>query len=149
MRSSIKRHPCCVRFTVSFSPDETTPLPPVPPRRSGMVAVARDIVRKEGVVSLWSGVGPACLRVGGGAALYFACLDQVDMFLKKQFKDVHRDSPVLSTLRTFTLGAVSRSFAAAVFCPITVVKTRMARQAAAAVLGCDFFARLLRFRSLY
>lgn len=34
---------------------------------------------------------------------------------------------MLSTLRTFTLGAVSRSFAAIVFCPVTVVKTRMVR----------------------
>lgn len=94
-----------------------------------MVAVARDVVRKEGPLALWSGVGPACLRVGGGAALYFACLDQVDSVLKRRFKDAHKDNALLSTLRTFTLGAVSRSLAAAVFCPITVVKTRMARHA--------------------
>ena len=32
-----------------------------------MVFVARDVLRTEGVRALWSGVGPACLRVGGGA----------------------------------------------------------------------------------
>jgi len=35
--------------------------------------------------------------------------------------------PVLPALRTFTIGAVSRATAAVVFCPITVVKTRMVR----------------------
>ena len=35
--------------------------------------------------------------------------------------------PALPALRTFTLGAASRATAAFVFCPITVVKTRMVR----------------------
>lgn len=56
-------------------------------------------------------------------ALYFTCLDRTDSFLRGVL-DVG-DSPVLSTLRTFMLGATSRSVAAVVFCPITVVKTRM------------------------
>jgi hypothetical protein len=34
---------------------------------------------------------------------------------------------ILPGLRTFTLGAASRATAAFVFCPITVVKTRMVR----------------------
>jgi hypothetical protein len=33
----------------------------------GMFCVAQTIARKEGVRALWSGVGPACIRVGGGA----------------------------------------------------------------------------------
>jgi hypothetical protein len=32
-----------------------------------MFAVAHGIARKEGMRALWSGVGPACIRVGGGA----------------------------------------------------------------------------------
>ena len=55
-------------------------------------------------------------------ALYFTCLDRTDSFLRGV---LDWDSPVLSTLRTFMLGATSRSVAAVVFCPITVVKTRM------------------------
>ena len=36
-------------------------------QRRGMVSVASAIARQEGVRALWAGVGPACLRVGGGA----------------------------------------------------------------------------------
>ena len=113
---------------------------------------------------LWSGLVPACVRVGGGAgalpsalqgtsalalaayrsaaanrphgpkakvaasrlaALYFTCLDRADHFLRG-LGDVS-DSAVLTNVRTFALGSFSRSVAAVVFCPITVVKTRMAR----------------------
>ena len=35
---------------------------------------------------------------------------------------------MLAGVRTFALGAASRATAAIVFCPITVVKTRMVRQ---------------------
>ena len=35
--------------------------------RRGMVSIAQTIARTEGVRALWSGVGPACIRVGGGA----------------------------------------------------------------------------------
>ena len=34
-----------------------------------MLTVGTCIVQKEGVAALWSGVGPACLRVGGGAGV--------------------------------------------------------------------------------
>jgi hypothetical protein len=44
---------------------------------------------------------------------------------------------VLTGVRTFALGAASRATAAIVFCPITVVKTRMVRQR---VMGCHVAA---------
>ena len=113
-----------------------------------MVAVARAVARAEGVRALWNGVGPACLRVGGGAGasvprslvrstrltqrlaaagLYFLCLSKAQKTLEQSWPKDTEGRPTLPALRTFTLGAVSRATAAIVFCPITVVKTRMVR----------------------
>ena len=91
----------------------------------GMVETARGIVRLNGVGALWSGVVPACLRVGGGAGLYFLCLSSTQKALAERWPKDRDGSPRLASPRTFSLGAFSRATAAVVFCPITVVKTRM------------------------
>ena len=58
------------------------------------------------------------------------CLEKTERFMRARFDGgVLEGHPAGPVLRTFTLGAVSRSVAAAVFCPITVVKTRMVRRA--------------------
>ena len=36
----------------------------------GVLSLTRALVRREGVSALWSGVGPACIRVGGGAGAF-------------------------------------------------------------------------------
>ena len=118
-------------------------------RRRGMFVVARAVARAEGVRALWNGVGPACLRVGGGAGasrqpraqslssraaavgLYFLCLSKAHKAMEQSWPKDGEGRAVLPALRTFTLGAASRATAAFVFCPITVVKTRMVRGCAA------------------
>lgn len=87
--------------------------------------MARSIAAREGVRSLWSGVAPACVRVGGGAGLYFLCLSTAQRVLSDAWPRAQDGSPAAPALRTFVLGATSRAAAATVFCPITVVKTRM------------------------
>jgi solute carrier family 25 protein 38 len=110
-----------------------------------MLQVGRAIARTEGVRALWAGVGPACLRVGGGAGaarrsratrapasplirvlgLYFLCLSNAQKALATRWPRDADGEPALPALRTFALGAFSRATAAVVFCPVTVVKTRM------------------------
>ena len=61
------------------------------------------------------------------AGLYFLCLSKAQKTLEQGWPKDSEGKPTLPALRTFTLGAVSRATAAIVFCPITVVKTRMVR----------------------
>ena len=62
------------------------------------------------------------------AGLYFLCLSNAQKALETRWPHSADGSPVLPALRTFALGAASRATAAIVFCPITVVKTRMVRR---------------------
>lgn len=57
--------------------------------------------------------------------LYFLCLNNAQKVLADHWPRTVEGKPVLQGVQTFTLGAVSRAAAAVVFCPITVVKTRM------------------------
>lgn len=42
-----------------------------------MLSAAKQMVAKEGVRSLWAGVGPACIRLSAGAGLYFVVLNKL------------------------------------------------------------------------
>ncbi|GAQ90172.1 mitochondrial substrate carrier family protein [Klebsormidium nitens] len=162
------------------------------PLSSSFAMVVREIVRKEGILSLWRGTGPTVLRVGLGAGLYFLMLDRVmtgmrtlhetrqqaahtaaleretfgrpapveqdrgkdtlevlvspqqelreiEQLLPSEASTSGRESGTserqaekraeaggsLPALYTMTAGAVTRSTAAALLCPVTVVKTRM------------------------
>ena len=57
--------------------------------------------------------------------LYFLCLSSAQKVLEERWPRDAEGKPALPALRTFSLGAFSRATAAVVFCPITVVKTRM------------------------
>jgi hypothetical protein len=78
--------------------------------------------------------------------LYFLCLSKAQEALEKRWPKDAAGGPALPMLRTFALGATSRATAAIVFCPITVVKTRMARARAALALRAPLLAGLMRPR---
>ena len=59
--------------------------------------------------------------------LYFLCLSKAHKAMDQGWPKDAEGRAILPGLRTFTLGAASRATAAFVFCPITVVKTRMVR----------------------
>lgn len=84
-----------------------------------MLSAAKQMVAKEGVRSLWAGVGPACIRLSAGAGLYFVVLNK----LRQAFDADGNEN--LSTLQAVVSGAASRTTAAMALCPVTVVKTRM------------------------
>lgn len=92
---------------------------------NNMFVTASCIVKQEGMRGLWAGVTASCIRTAAGAGLYFLLLERVTRELNARFPPAKDKNQTLDGLRTFSMGAVSRSLAATLLCPITVVKTRM------------------------
>lgn len=92
---------------------------------ANMFATAGYVVRQEGVKGLWAGVTASCIRTAAGAGLYFLLLERVTRELRTRFPQGKDSNQTLAGVRTFGVGAASRSLAATLLCPITVVKTRM------------------------
>lgn len=92
---------------------------------NNMFATAGCVVRQEGVKGLWAGVTASCIRTAAGAGLYFLVLERVTRELNAKFPLGKDCNQTFVGLRTFGVGAASRSLAATLLCPITVVKTRM------------------------
>eukprot|EP00249_Psilotum_nudum_P007737 c20786_g1_i1 orf=238-1185(+) len=94
--------------------------------------VVRSILQRDGIRGLWRGTAPACLRVGIGAGFYFTLLGPVLSRMSsgsvgRSSTEHLRDKLPLSV--TLSAGALTRSLAALLVCPITVVKTRMEYEA--------------------
>eukprot|EP00271_Cylindrocystis_brebissonii_P003024 TRINITY_DN13773_c0_g1_i1.p1 TRINITY_DN13773_c0_g1~~TRINITY_DN13773_c0_g1_i1.p1 ORF type:complete len:344 (-),score=42.55 TRINITY_DN13773_c0_g1_i1:512-1543(-) len=100
--------------------------------------IVKRILKQEGVRGLWRGSAPTILRVGLGAGLYFSLLDGVVGVLQKPWssysmtagspsseKRVPRGKDGLSSTGLLLAGGFTRGVAAALLCPVTVVKTRM------------------------
>jgi solute carrier family 25 protein 38 len=88
-------------------------------------ATAGCVVRDEGIRGLWAGVSASCVRTACGAGLYFLLLERVTRELNAKFPVSKDSSQTVQGARTFAVGAASRALAAALLCPLTVVKTRM------------------------
>ena len=88
-------------------------------------ATAGCVVRDEGISGLWAGVSASCVRTACGAGLYFLLLERVTRELNAKFPVSKDSSQTVQGARTFAVGAASRALAAAMLCPLTVVKTRM------------------------
>lgn len=71
---------------------------------------------------LWRGTGPTVIRLTFGAGLNFALLEVLKSVLEQQQDDGSRR---LEAGRAAVVGGLSRAIAAAVMCPVTLVKTRM------------------------
>lgn len=95
--------------------------------------VFRGILAEDGVKGLWRGTGPACLRVGLGAGLYFAVLGPMLETIRTAYAGGNSDirgeggslRDNLPAVVTLSTGALTRAIASSVVCPITVIKTRM------------------------
>ena len=102
------------------------------PRNRHFGVVLRGILAEDGVKGLWRGTGPACVRVGLGAGLYFAVLGPMLETIRTGFGGAAADARTSGMLKdklpavvTLSAGALTRSLASLVVCPITVIKTRM------------------------
>ncbi|KAH7291489.1 hypothetical protein KP509_29G019100 [Ceratopteris richardii] len=98
----------------------------------------RLIVGRQGISGLWAGTTPAVVRVGLGAGLYFSMLNPILAFLSAG--DLTASSSTTENLQkrlphsvVLAAGAITRSAAAAIVCPVTVLKTRMEYEAVSGV----------------
>ncbi|XP_043283310.1 mitochondrial glycine transporter-like isoform X2 [Venturia canescens] len=85
-------------------------------QKNGMLRTLFQIVRKENIFGLWSGMTPSITRVIPGVGLYFSSLH----WLKNA---LCLEEP-LSPLQAVSLGITARTMSGGLLIPITVVKTR-------------------------
>jgi len=90
----------------------------------GMITIAQDVVKQQGIKGLWRGVSASCVRTTAGAGLYFFLLERVTKELKSR-EVANTESSFTRSVITFSSGASARTVAAILLNPITVVKTRM------------------------
>lgn len=93
----------------------------------------KTVAERDGLKGFWRGTGPACVRVGFGAGLYFAMLGPIMSTLQKTSgltstfsssaaNPMHEKMPASIAA---SAGALTRLLASIITCPITVIKTRM------------------------
>ena len=99
---------------------------------TNIFTVGATIWREEGARSLWAGTVPSTVRLAGGIALYFVFLGEVESASKRLLGSL---SGSAAALRDFLVGGISRGLAAALFCPITVLKTRQEEAGAGGAAG--------------
>jgi len=83
-----------------------------------ITTLARTIVRDEGALALWRGVGPSIARITAGAGLYLGILD----YMASNAGEA--SSATASAAQNFAVGAGARALACTFALPFTVVKTR-------------------------
>jgi solute carrier family 25 protein 38 len=76
-----------------------------------------NVVQRENISGLWRGTSPSLQRCIPGIGVYFTSLNFLKSTIGKSDKE-------LSPIEALTIGATARSFTAACFIPMTVVKTR-------------------------
>jgi solute carrier family 25 (mitochondrial folate transporter), member 32 len=102
----------------SFSPGEA------PVYRNVPHAFAR-IIREEGFLSLYRGIGPALTLVSNGA-LQFMAYEEMRRLL---IKHVVQDESGLNTIHFLAMGAASKCFSATSTYPLQVVRARLYQRA--------------------
>ena len=98
----------------------------------GLMSAITRIWREEGMRSLWAGTVPSTVRLAGGIALYFLVLGEVESTSKRLLGSL---SGSAAAIRDLLVGGISRGLAAALFCPITVLKTRQEEAGASGNAG--------------
>lgn len=75
---------------------------------------------------LWRGTSPTVARLALGVGVHFLALEYIkDAVYKFSPQGAGHKHGQLSAIQAFMSGGISRGIAAAVTCPVTVVKTRM------------------------
>lgn len=88
----------------------------------GSIATLQTVLKERGVRGLWMGTGPTVIRLSVGAGLHMVLLENIKNVLQTQLSN---GTMHLSNINAALAGGLSRALAAALLCPITVVKTRM------------------------
>ena len=99
---------------------------------TSIVTLGRNIIKAEGISSLWNGLGPSLVRVCAGAGIYFTSIEVMTSRAKSYVEHSNSGAnqsrcsmDAIGSKLNFVIGASSRSLGAIVTLPITVVKTRI------------------------
>ncbi|CAN9514220.1 unnamed protein product [Ophioblennius macclurei] len=93
----------------------------VPGRFSGTLDAFVQIVRNEGIKSLWSGLPPTLVMAVPATVIYFTCYDQLCSVLKQRMGDHAQEAPLLA-------GAIARVGSATVISPLELIRTKLQSQ---------------------
>lgn len=88
------------------------------PSSSSTRTIFREILQRRSITGFWTGTVASTWRVGLGAGTYF-------MLLQNWLPPSNNEGQRPSSSRTFVAGALARSLASALLCPLTVIKSRM------------------------
>ncbi|KAH7646481.1 solute carrier family 25 member 38-like protein [Dermatophagoides farinae] len=100
--------------SLAISRNQSVPASAMPSTR--FVTVTYETIKNEQIIGLWRGTAPSLLRCVPGIGIHFCCLDT----LQSHFCPDRRPSAI----EAMTFGMMSRSIAAVLLIPVTVVKTR-------------------------
>ncbi|XP_028833100.1 mitochondrial glutathione transporter SLC25A40 [Denticeps clupeoides] len=85
---------------------------------NGTVDAFVQIVRREGIKSLWSGLPPTLVMAVPATVIYFTCYDQLCVLLRRQMGANADKAPLLA-------GAVARVFSATLISPLELIRTKL------------------------
>lgn len=92
-----------------------------PGRFSGTLDAFVQIVRNEGIKSLWSGLPPTLVMAVPATVIYFTCYDQLCAALRPRMGDRAQEAPLLA-------GAIARVGSATVISPLELIRTKLQSQ---------------------
>ena len=96
-------------------------------QRLGFIETLQDVVKKDGVLALWRGLGPALVLVTN-PVLQYTVFEQIKnrVLQARQLRRAHTASakPLLTDIDFFWLGAVSKLVATVITYPQIVIKSR-------------------------
>ncbi|XP_029959536.1 mitochondrial glutathione transporter SLC25A40 [Salarias fasciatus] len=93
----------------------------VPGRFSGTLDAFIQIVRHEGIKSLWSGLPPTLVMAVPATVIYFTCYDQLCAALRQRMGERAQEAPLLA-------GAIARVGSATVISPLELIRTKLQSQ---------------------
>lgn len=88
---------------------------------NGTLDALVQIVRREGVKSLWSGLPPTLVMAVPATVIYFTCYDQLCAALRLRMGDRAQEAPLLA-------GALARVGSATVISPLELIRTQLQAQ---------------------
>ena len=97
-----------------------------PRRPAGVVTVARDIIRHEGITGFWKGNIPAEGLYLSYGAVQFLAYRSTNQFLETLFED--RRAKLPGAAKSFVAGAVAGTAATTTTYPLDLLRTRFAAQ---------------------
>ncbi|KAG0146685.1 hypothetical protein CROQUDRAFT_657035 [Cronartium quercuum f. sp. fusiforme G11] len=126
-------NPSCCLTTASFQSLQPHPLPQQlihslhpSPRPSGIIDSILNIVRYEGLGTLWRGLGPALVMSIPAQAVYMVGYDRLRASLLELGPTADRSTTwSRTTLAPLLAGALARSSVAILFCPLELIRTRL------------------------